>query len=302
MNEVLRVVRTNPDGGRSEAVLATEDGRHILTSDDGTTRELPGQSLAAVLSAAPELTVVDAVTRVDATCAAPDVRAQFVDALQDADPTAPFDESAWPAGTELLPVTDEWPAADGLRYRWITIDGAYYHLLPAEGRTRAVQVEDGEIVSGEEVASASWDFEGIGLSSVGRESLRIVGGDVLVRQNLGDDFPEMAAASFDGDVISAVVRWLDDQTYAPSYLLRSLPTPGLTADERSDLGDLVRQDVAVFVDGEVVLDRLCAAGDRNKFRRALADPASLDGARTYALLRAIMAGEEPMDDLLGTLV
>jgi hypothetical protein len=184
----------------------------------------------------------------------------------------------------------------------VTIDGDAYHLLAVGDRTLAVHVDEGEILSGEEIASSAWDFEGIGLSSFGRESLRIVGGDKLVRQNMGDDFPGVAVEPFDGDVVSAVVQWLDANCLTPTHLLRSLPAPGLTPAERTVLVQTLRQDVSIHVDRDAVLDRVSAEGNRNSFRRALAEPDSPDGQQLYAMLRAIIAGDEAGETLLETLV
>lgn len=305
MGERVRAVRSSPDSGQTEVVLAADGTRRVLTmlrkGRGLTTRELAGPDLPSALSDAHELLSVDAVTRLEITCSDHDVRSLVVAALRDADPTASFAEEAWPEGTEGLPETDEWPIDEALRHRWITIDGDTYHLLPVD-RTRAVHVEDGEIRSGDEVASVSWSFDGDVMSSTGSASLRVVGGDTLVRQDLGDDFPETTAVLFDGEVVSAIADWLDENGYAAAFLVETVQAPGLTAEERSALVEALWQSVSVYVEPDTVVERLWARGDRGRFRRALAEPGSVEGKRVYALLRDVAVGDEDVQTLLAELV
>ena len=226
MGERVRAVRSNPDGDRIMVVLDGDaDGKgHVLRirsgGGDRAIRELPGTDLSAALVDAYELTGIDAATRLEIICSDREVHERVVAALCDPNPSVEFADEAWPEGTKGLPETDEWPIDGVVRHRWITIDGDSYYLLPVD-RTRAVHVEDGEIRSGVEVASASWSFDGDMTSSTGSESLRLVGGDTLVRQNLGDDVPETTVELFDGDMVSAIVNWLDDNAYAAAFLIET---------------------------------------------------------------------------------
>ena len=183
----------------------------------------------------------------------------------------------------------------------LAIDRGTYHLLPVD-RTRAVHVEDGEICSGDEVASASWSFDGDVMSSTGSASLQVVGGDTLVRQNLGDDAAETAVGPFDGDVASAIADWLDE-----NGLRRGLPpddsgNPGLTAEERSALDNGLWLSVSVHVAADAVVECLCAGAAQERFRRALAEPESPDGKRLYPLLRDVAAGREDVRSRLARLM
>jgi hypothetical protein len=103
-----------------------------------------------------------------------------------------------------------------------------------------------------------------------------------------------------------IAEWLGGNNYAPAYLLKVSGTPGLTDAEAEALSTVASASArvqSVIPGGSADLRRQVAESLRTSpayrsFYDALLRPESSDGQALYRRLRAIIAGDEELLELL----
>jgi hypothetical protein len=276
---------------------------------EGAERVIGAGDLASALADATEFTSFGASDHLSFTCADAATRASLVAALVDEAPESEFDDELWPDDSNV-PSGDEFSAECVLRRRWIDIDGEAYHPLDLTDRTRLVRYNDdmGRIDGDELLFTASWWVDAAVTSSSGNDSLALVGGDVLLKEQRGDLF-EVSIEIVDSVVLAdRIAFWVADNLYGPATILHVVGAPGLEGadalenyDEfagESGQGGHVNIWVAPDIRGPLV-EALCRAyTPYAQFRDALLNPESPDGRALYTELAGVEAGDEDLASVL----
>jgi hypothetical protein len=313
---VVHAVRYFPDGHTEETSLVGRAGEYHLwipgTGGDRTERVLTGVDLADALAKCPEITLVSARDCLHIECADADIRGVLLDQLVEVDSKEGLDEELWPENSAEARAhsseDDDINVAfeDVLQRRWLYVDGVRHSPLVVGDRAHYVPIVDGEIDPDEELVSAQWYGESAVISFDGNEVLGLIGDDLLLGVSRGD----MPHCQIDlvtaGELPARIAEWLGGNNYAPAYLMEVSGTPGLTDAEAEALSTVASAGTrvqSVIPGGSAGLRRQVVESLRTfptyrRFSDALLRPDSSDGQALYRRLRAIIAGDEELLELL----
>jgi hypothetical protein len=313
---VVHAVRHFPDGRTEESSLVGRAGEYHLwipgTGGDRTERVLTGVDLADALAKCPEITLVSARDCLHIECTDADIRRVLLDQLVEVDPTEDLDEELWLENSAEAHAhsfeDDDINVAfdDVLQRRWLYVDGVRHSPLIVGDRAHYVPIVHGEIHPDEELVSAHWYDESAVTSFEGNEVLGLIGDDLLLRVSRGD-MPHCAIDLVTaGELPARIAEWLGDNNYAPAYLLKVSGTPGLIDAEAQALsiaasaGTRVQSVIPGGSDDlrRQVVELLRTSPTYRRLYNALLQPESSDGQALYRRLRATIAGDEELLELL----